>query len=160
MHAGLYFSRDRSRVYQLEFLIANNGHQLHSLRWKNILFQGLRLRVQAWTFVHTTSQGSKAVPAVALERPPPCPWQLTAVLLHLPLCRSPRALLSLSRIRALAKGVWGVPARSASSLEEGISLREGEGLVSCWTQLCLQVERWVEGQPEQHYLLLYLSSDS
>lgn len=45
----MYFSRDRSGVYQLEFLIANKGHQLHSLRWKNILFQGFRLRVQAWT---------------------------------------------------------------------------------------------------------------
>ena len=49
------------------------------------------------------------------------------MLSYLPLCRSPRALLSPSRIQALAKGVWCVPARSTSPLEEGISLREGEG---------------------------------
>ena len=115
MHAGICFPRDRAGVYQLEFLIANNGHQLHSLRWKKY-FVPRAWAQSASSDSPLTQQPREARPcrdpAIASELQPPC-IELAAVRSDSPLCRSPRALPSPSRIHALTKGVWCVPAQSA-----------------------------------------------
>lgn len=121
MHACICFPRDRSGVSQLEFLIANNGHQLHSLKWKKY-FVPRAWAQSASSDSPLTQQPQEArpccEPAITREPQPPC-IELTAVLSDSPLCRGPHALPSPSRIQALTKGVWCVSAQSASPLGEG-----------------------------------------
>lgn len=160
MHAGICFPRDGSGVYQLEFLIANNGHQLYSLRWKKYFVP--RAWAQSASSDSPLTQRPREArpcrkPAIAWELQPPCLepplWAQTrhsaAVLVP---CLHPQE--STPWPRASGVSLRSLPAR----WERGCHW--GGGSVPCWTQLCLQVEKRGEGRPEQHYLSPYLSPDS